>query len=162
MNDLPTYNGMPPLTPRKPTSLTDALRSGQQCDEDGVMCIVSRQACHEAADEIEASQAKIAELEAGSVLWRRNLRGSFDAMCAMRNDINDVIQMPSLESDLLEGPETSVFCSEVAFAVIEKVKDQQARIAELEAALQWVKDDAKKSNDAPMFYRVDHALKSKP
>jgi hypothetical protein len=48
MNDLPTYNGMPPLTPHKPTSLTDALRSGQQCNEDGVMCIVSRQACHEA------------------------------------------------------------------------------------------------------------------
>jgi hypothetical protein len=64
MNDLPTYNGMPPLTPHKPTSLTDALRSGQQCNEDGVMCIVSRQACHEAADEIEASQARIAELEA--------------------------------------------------------------------------------------------------
>lgn len=34
-------------------SLTDHLRNGQQCDEDGVMCIVSRQACHEAADEIE-------------------------------------------------------------------------------------------------------------
>ena len=83
----------------------------------------------------DISQARIAELEAGSVLWRRNLRGSFDAMCAMRNDINDVIQMPSLESDLLEGPETSVFCSEVAFAVTAKVKDQQAKIAELENAL---------------------------
>jgi hypothetical protein len=37
-----------------------------------------------------------------------------------------------------------------------------ARIAELEAALQWVKDDAKKSNDYPMFYRVDAALKVTP
>jgi hypothetical protein len=33
--------------------MIEVLRNGQQCDEDGVMCIVSRQACHEAADEIE-------------------------------------------------------------------------------------------------------------
>ena len=33
--------------------IIEALRNGQQCDEDGVMCIVSRQACNEAADEIE-------------------------------------------------------------------------------------------------------------
>jgi serine phosphatase RsbU (regulator of sigma subunit) len=42
--------------------IIEALRSGQQCDEDGVMCIVSRHACHEAADIIEASKARIAEL----------------------------------------------------------------------------------------------------
>ena len=34
-------------------SLTEHLRNGQQCDEDGVMCIVSRQACHEAADDLD-------------------------------------------------------------------------------------------------------------
>ncbi len=33
--------------------LIDVLRGGSQCDEDGVMCIVSRQACHEAADLLE-------------------------------------------------------------------------------------------------------------
>jgi hypothetical protein len=44
--------------------MIEALRNGQQCDEDGVMCIVSRQACHEAADIIEAQQARIEELEA--------------------------------------------------------------------------------------------------
>lgn len=32
--------------------IIEALRSGQQCDEEGVMCIVSRQACHEAADKL--------------------------------------------------------------------------------------------------------------
>jgi hypothetical protein len=35
-----------------------ALRNGQQYDQDGVRCIVSRQACHEAADIVEASQAE--------------------------------------------------------------------------------------------------------
>lgn len=50
--------------------MIEALRSGQQCDEDGVMCIVSRQACHEAADIIEAQQARIKELERNREAWR--------------------------------------------------------------------------------------------
>lgn len=33
--------------------LTDVLRGGRQCDEDGVEIIMSREACHVAADEIE-------------------------------------------------------------------------------------------------------------
>lgn len=41
------------ITAEELAKLSDALRSGQQCDEDGVMCIVSRQACHEAAYQIE-------------------------------------------------------------------------------------------------------------
>lgn len=40
-------------TPPDIKELSDALRNGQQCDEDGVMCIVSRQACHEAADQLD-------------------------------------------------------------------------------------------------------------
>lgn len=43
-------------------SLIEHLRSGQQCDEDGVMCIVSRQACHEAADLLEGLEAENARL----------------------------------------------------------------------------------------------------
>lgn len=39
------------------SDLVKALLSGQQCDEEGVMCIVSRQACHEAAARIEALEA---------------------------------------------------------------------------------------------------------
>ena len=48
-------------------------------------------------------------------------RETFDAMCAMRNSINEHIPMPSLESDLLQGPENSVFCATVAEAVIAEV-----------------------------------------
>ena len=39
-------------------ALVDPLRNGQQCDEDGVMCIISRQLCHEAADAIAAALAE--------------------------------------------------------------------------------------------------------
>lgn len=48
-------------------------------------------------------------------------RDTFDAMCAMRNSINEHVPMPSLESDLLQGPENSVFCATVAEAVINEV-----------------------------------------
>lgn len=63
------------------SSLTEALRRGlrRQCDEDGVMCIVSRQACREAADKIERMERIIDEIWAtfyGSNLhvanWHRN------------------------------------------------------------------------------------------
>ena len=43
-------------------SLTEHLRNGQQCDEEGVMCIVSRQACHEAADKIEALETHLRDV----------------------------------------------------------------------------------------------------
>lgn len=49
---------------------------------------------------------------------RRNMRETFDAMCAMRNSINEHLPMPSLESDLLQGPEDSIFCAAVAEAVV--------------------------------------------
>lgn len=44
--------------------LTDVLRGGRQCDEDGVEIIMSRQACCEAAERIEALEAALAELVA--------------------------------------------------------------------------------------------------
>lgn len=44
------------------SNLVDHLRNGQQCDEEGIMCIVSRQACHEAADRIQALEAEVERL----------------------------------------------------------------------------------------------------
>lgn len=62
----------------------------------------------------------IAALPAVTV-WVKPDRNTFDAMCAMRNSINEHVPMPSLESDLLQGPENSVFCATVAEAVINEV-----------------------------------------
>lgn len=56
---------------------------------------------------------------------RRNLRETFEAMCTMRDAINEHVPMPSLESDLLQGPENSVFCAAVAEAVIAAVEALQ-------------------------------------
>lgn len=50
---------------------------------------------------------------------RRNMADTWAAMCAMRDTINELIPLPSIESDLLQGPEASVFCSVVAERVVE-------------------------------------------
>jgi hypothetical protein len=44
----------------------------------------------------------------------------------------------------------------------EQLDTANARIAELEAALKWVIMDAKKSNDLPLLYRAQAALKGNP
>jgi len=71
---------------------------------------------------VAASQPADPVINAGScqrvVVVEKPDRSTFDAMCAMRNAINEHIPMPSLESDLLQGPENSVFCATVAEAVI--------------------------------------------
>ncbi len=73
-------------------------------------------------------------------------RETFDAMCAMRDAINEFIPMPSLESDLLQGPENSVFCATVAEAVIAEIRRLRAALEPVaapdpaairEAALHW-------------------------
>lgn len=66
-----------------------------------------------------------------TVLEMANRRETFDAMCAMRNSINEVVSMPSLESDLLQGPEDSVFCATVAQAVVGKITALEADIVKL-------------------------------
>lgn len=44
--------------------LTEVLRGGRQCDEDGTEIIMSRQACHEAADQIVRLRSALTELTA--------------------------------------------------------------------------------------------------
>lgn len=70
---------------------------------------------------------------------RRNLRETFEAMCTMRDAINEHVPMPSLESDLLQGPENSVFCAAVAEAVIAAVEAlrKERALAEQERVTEW-------------------------
>lgn len=83
--------------------------------------------------DLEAA-AVIDSLTAQNEAWQRNSRETFDAMVAMRNGINEHLPMPSLESDLLQGPENSVFCAAVAEAVVSEVFRLRDRLARLEGA----------------------------
>lgn len=60
-------------------------------------------------------------------LVQQNARDTYSALCAMRNDINEHIPLPSEEADLLQGPEASVFCSTVAQAVIGAITAERER-----------------------------------
>lgn len=64
--------------------------------------------------------------------WHSNSRETFEAMAAMRDTINEHIPMPSLESDLLSGPESSVFCARVAEAVVGAIAAKDAEIDRLQ------------------------------
>lgn len=73
--------------------LVRALRAGEQADMDGILVKVSRQACEEAADAIEALQARVAKKDAEIERLRHdrdNWRGraefaeaQFDALAEM-------------------------------------------------------------------------------
>lgn len=89
----------------------DAIEACRGLDPEGDIAAIPAVAASQPADPV---------INAGSrqrVVVKPD-RDTFDAMCAMRNAINEYISMPSLESDLLQGPENSVFCATVAEAVI--------------------------------------------
>lgn len=66
-------------------ALVEPLRNGQQCDEDGVMCIISRQLCHEAADAL-------------TTLLEENERLR-DGIYSIQQYSSDTISGPSKQSD---------------------------------------------------------------
>lgn len=70
------------------------------------------------AEEAVTMADEIIKLRADNERWRKNSIETWEAMQTMRNQINEHIPMPSLESDLLRGPENSIFCAAVAEAVI--------------------------------------------
>lgn len=74
------------------------------------------------AEEATKMAVEIQSIRTENGRWRANSIATWEAMLTMRNDINEHISMPSLDSDLLEGPENSVFCAKVAEAVIEAVR----------------------------------------
>lgn len=69
------------------------------------------------------------QLAVQRTVWQQNSRATFEAMVAMRNSINEHIPMPSIESDLLQGPENSVFCAAVAEAVVSAIIAERAKPA---------------------------------
>jgi len=60
--------------------LTDVLRGGRQCDEDGVEIIMSRQACVEAADELDRLRTELARLKEQNALLTVQVQGLRDAL----------------------------------------------------------------------------------
>ena len=92
-------------------------------------------ASHEGAwvsfTDYQALRERAEAAEKANARWQRNSIETWQAMQAMRNDINEHMQMPSMESDLLQGPENGIFCASVSEAVITALTE--ARRAEAAA-----------------------------
>ena len=76
--------------------------------------------------QLEAANQRADTLANSLAMFQDNSRETWRAMQAMRNDINNHIPMPSLESDLLQGPDDSVFCATIAAAVIKGLSKAHA------------------------------------
>ena len=63
--------------------LTEVLRGGRQCDEDGTEIIMSRQACVEAADEIERLRTALGDIINPIGAMQRDLEEGYDLNGAM-------------------------------------------------------------------------------
>jgi len=122
-------------------------------DENGGHIYPTLAAVHNFPDHVHANARRIArlpDLEAAYLtlaaenatlrhnndIRRQNMRDSWEAMQAMRGAINEHLPLPSIESDLMQGPENSVFCEVVATAVIGALSTLRASEA---AALERVK-----------------------
>jgi len=90
--------------------------------------------------------AEIERLQQVCGRWQTNSIETWSAMQAMRNDINVHVPMPSMEGDLLQGPESSVFCAAVAESVvtgIERLTSERDAALARESALLTVMEMAK-------------------
>lgn len=79
---------------------------------------------------IEELQARVAELEAvrdealiGKQRFQRTTRAHWEALCAMRNDINEYVEMPSVDSGPLFSPEDGPIYADIAKRVINKIQE---------------------------------------
>ena len=79
-----------------------------------------------------------------SAYWRQHSIETWQAFRAMRDLINEHVPMPSLEADLLEGPEMSVSCANVAKAVIKHAQDMGVQMDALRAEIERLKADRDK------------------
>lgn len=83
-------------------------------------------ALRDALEQNEALRSSLSTAMSTNERWQTNSRDTFDAMCAMRNDLNQLLPMPSLESDLLQGPENSVFFATVVSAVAQALSNARS------------------------------------
>lgn len=71
--------------------LVKALRSGEQADMDGTLVKVSRQACEEAADAIEALQGKLRDMHRRAQTAEAALREPIEAAAPERRTLGRVL-----------------------------------------------------------------------
>lgn len=103
-------------SPDRIRALVDEVRRLREERDD------SEERCGKFADENQTLYDKFRAAQADRERWQAASRETFEAMVAMRDSINEYVQMPSLESDLAQGPSYAVFCENVASAVVARIR----------------------------------------
>lgn len=96
------------------------------------MLLVERDA---AIDLAEAAEAEVASERRAKECFQRMTRAHWEALCAMRNSINEYIPMPSTDSGPLFSPENGPIYADIAERVVADVKDNRAYALALEQEL---------------------------
>jgi hypothetical protein len=76
---------------------------------------------HQAADHIDALAADLADAIRAKDLFQRMTRAHWEALCAMRNSINDHIPMPNTDSGPLFSPEDGPIYADIAERVVDAI-----------------------------------------
>lgn len=88
--------------------LTDVLRGGRQCDEDGVEIIMSRQACVEAADELDHLRAENASLKAENENLYTRYNKLVEELIHVKESVSNLTQQLSAALDQIAVMEAAL------------------------------------------------------
>jgi hypothetical protein len=96
----------------------------------------------EIADTLRAMSARVVELERNKNCFQRMTRAHWEALCAMRNSINEYIPMPNTDSGPLFSPEDGPIYADISERVIADLKESRAYALALEQELKARTDAA--------------------
>ena len=85
--------------------------------------------------DLAAAEARAEKAERDRDCFQRMTRAHWEALCAMRNEINEHIPMPSTDSGPLFSPENGPIYADIAERVIAELKEIRAYALALEAEL---------------------------
>jgi hypothetical protein len=113
--------------------------------------------------ERDALQAQLAETTRAKECFQRMTRAHWEALCAMRNSINEHIPMPNTDSGPLFSPENGPIYADIAERVVAALSAAEAQLAKVEAMVEaaemMVKAYREESDQTiTAFYALEDAL----
>lgn len=78
----------------------------------------------------EAAEKALADVTRDKECFQRMTRSHWEALCAMRDSINEYVPMPSTDSGPLLSPEDGPIYADIAERVIASLKESRAMIEE--------------------------------
>lgn len=101
--------------------------------EDMTLEAILRHQNEEHAAEIARLTAALAEAVRAKECFQRMTRAHWEALCAMRNSINEYVPMPNTDSGPLFSPENGPIYADISERVIAALAEAEARTAALVA-----------------------------